>query len=274
MTSWTRESINLANNYDYLDRLYTIYLIISNVRRNLSPEVMNNLASMLLPTPNFARGELLNLLLEQEVFPIKDPYVAYLRRDRTAIERNPNTVNRIETTIANMGYQNVLREITRPIEANRQMGQHFKNWVNSQYFRYEKTNDINHFLTTDTLLVFIGSDKVMAEVAQDYFGYQKGKGIDFIAKKGQSVAIGEAKFLTDFGGHQNAQFNDANNIISINAFAPSNYQIFPIAILDGVLYIQNTANGNATNNKMANFLNNSDKLIMSALLLIDFIETL
>ena len=25
MTSWTRESINLANNYDYLDRLYTIY---------------------------------------------------------------------------------------------------------------------------------------------------------------------------------------------------------------------------------------------------------
>ena len=98
---------------------------------------MNNLASMLLPTPNFARGELLNLLLEQEVFPIKDSYVAYLRRDRTAIERNPNTVNRIETTIANMGYQNVLREITRPIEANRQMGQHFKNWVNSQYFRYK-----------------------------------------------------------------------------------------------------------------------------------------
>ena len=80
MTSWTRESINLANNYDYLDRLYTIYPVISNVRRNLSPEVMNNLASMLLSTPNFARGELLNLLLEQEVFPIKDSYVAYLRR--------------------------------------------------------------------------------------------------------------------------------------------------------------------------------------------------
>jgi putative type II site-specific deoxyribonuclease len=77
---------------------------------------------MFSPTPNFSRGDLLELLLEQEVFPIKDSYVAYLRRDRSAIERNPNTVTRIENTIVNMGLVNVLREITRPIEANRQMG--------------------------------------------------------------------------------------------------------------------------------------------------------
>lgn len=77
---------------------------------------------MFSPTPNFSRGDLLELLLEQEVFPIKDSYVAYLRRDRSAIERNPNAVTRIENTIVNMGLVNVLREITRPIEANRQMG--------------------------------------------------------------------------------------------------------------------------------------------------------
>ena len=77
---------------------------------------------MFSPTPNFSRGDLLELLLEQEVFPIKDSYVAYLRRDISAIERNPNTVTRIENTIVNMGLVNVLREITRPIEANRQMG--------------------------------------------------------------------------------------------------------------------------------------------------------
>ncbi|EAI3980343.1 TPA: type II restriction endonuclease [Campylobacter jejuni] len=275
MTHWTQQSIILANNYNYLDKLYSVYPVIPNIRRNLSQEVINNLNSMLLPAPNFNRGDLLKLLLNQEVFPIKDSYVAYLRRDKSAIERNPDTVTRIENTIVNMGLDEILREITRPIEANRQMGQLFKNWINSPFFRFEKTDNIDYFLKTDTLLIFMGSDNLMAQVAKDYFGYQKDKGIDFIAKKGKNVAIGEAKFLTDFGGHQNAQFNDAINILSFDAFAPCNYKIFPIAILDGVLYIQNTTRGIASTNKMANFINlSTTELIMSALLLGDFIVSL
>lgn len=275
MTYWTEQSLILANNHDYLDRLYSVYPVNSNIRRNLSQEVINNLTSMFSPTPNFSRGDLLKLLLEQEVFPIKDSYVAYLRRDRSAIERNPNTVTRIENTIVNMGLADVLREITRPIEANRQMGQLFKNWINSPYFGFEKTNDVDYFLRTDSLLVFIGNDSSMAQLAKDFFGYKKNKGIDFIAKKGINVAIGEAKFLTDFGGHQNAQFNDANNILSIDAFMPSDYRVFPIAILDGVLYIQNTIRGMASNNKMASFISSStNELIMSALLLSNFTATL
>ncbi|WP_072216539.1 type II restriction endonuclease [Campylobacter coli] len=275
MTHWTQQSIILANNYNYLDKLYSVYPVIPSIRRNLSQEVINNLNSMLLPAPNFNRGDLLKLLLNQEVFPIKDSYVAYLRRDKSAIERNPDTVTRIENTIVNMGLDEILREITRPIEANRQMGQLFKNWINSPFFRFEKTDNIDYFLKTDTLLIFMGSDNLMAQVAKDYFGYQKDKGIDFIAKKGKNVAIGEAKFLTDFGGHQNAQLNDASNILSLDAFAPCNYQIFPIAILDGVLYIQNTTRGIASTNKMANFINlSTTELIMSALLLGDFIVSL
>lgn len=43
------------------------------------------------------------------------------------------------------------------------------------------------------------------------------------------MVIGEAKFLTDFGGHQNAQFNDAISTIMTDIDA------IKIAILDGVL---------------------------------------
>ena len=44
--------------------------------------------------------------------------------------------------------------------------------------------------------------------------------------------IGEAKFLTDRGGHQNAQLNDALATISSDANAVK------VAILDGVCYIE------------------------------------
>ncbi|MCR8685652.1 hypothetical protein [Campylobacter ureolyticus] len=274
MTLWTQNSLELANNYDYLDRLYSVYPVISNIRRNLDQETINELSSMLTSPPNFERGNLLRLLLNLDIFPIKDSYVAYLRRDRSAIDRNPNTVCRIENIIVNMGLTNVLNEITRPIEANRQMGQHFKNWVNSTNFNFDKTDNIDVFLNTDTLMVFIGNDNIMLNLAKDIFGYTGNKGIDFIAKRGENVAIGEAKFLTDFGGHQNAQLNDAKNILLDGSFTPCDYQIFPIAILDGVLYIQNTAT-RMTKNHMSEFVNNStNELIMSALLLSSFVVTL
>jgi hypothetical protein len=43
--------------------------------------------------------------------------------------------------------------------------------------------------------------------------------------------IGEAKFLSDFGGHQAAQFSDAINLLNSSADA------IKVAILDGVIYI-------------------------------------
>ena len=59
--------------------------------------------------------------------------------------------------------------------------------------------------------------------------YNRDKGLDFIARFNNKYIIGEAKFLTDFGGHQNAQFSDAIEIIK------SNTEAINIAILDGVL---------------------------------------
>ena len=73
--------------------------------------------------------------------------------------------------------------------------------------------------------------------------------------------IGEAKFLTDFGGHQNAQFSDA-----ISTIQTPNVKAIKIAILDGVLYIKGK-------NKMYKEITTTYKNynIMSALVLREFL---
>lgn len=56
--------------------------------------------------------------------------------------------------------------------------------------------------------------------------------MDLVARFNGKYVIGEAKSLTDFGGHQNAQFNDA-----IATIKTPELKAVPIAILDGVLFI-------------------------------------
>lgn len=76
--------------------------------------------------------------------------------------------------------------------------------------------------------------------------------------------IGEAKFLTDFGGHQYAQFDDA-----ISTLKAKRVKATKIAILDGVLYIEG-------NNKMHKYLAKHKERfnIISALVLREFLYQL
>ncbi len=73
--------------------------------------------------------------------------------------------------------------------------------------------------------------------------------------------VGGAKFLTDFGGHQNAQFNDA-----ISTIQAKGVKAVKIAILDGVLFIEEK-------NKMYKLITEVYKNynIMSALVLREFL---
>jgi hypothetical protein len=94
--------------------------------------------------------------------------------------------------------------------------------------------------------------------------YSRDKGLDFIGRFNKRYVIGEAKFLTDFGGHQNAQFNDA-----IDTITNRSVKAITIAILDGVLYIK-------TNNKMYRDITAtySNCNIMSALVLREFLYSI
>jgi hypothetical protein len=97
--------------------------------------------------------------------------------------------------------------------------------------------------------------------AKEHLNYKHNKGLDFIGHFNGKYIIGEAKFLIDFGGHQNAQFNDA-----IATIKTKNIEAVKMAVLDGVLYIKG-------NNKMHKGITRKFKNenIMSALVLREFL---
>ena len=262
MNLWTQKSIDLAGQSNYLDQLYRVYPMWVNVRRELSESTQNEIRTYL----NNQNGKnLLNVLLEQEIFPIKDSYVAYLKRDKTAINRNPATVSRLAGMLIEMGFDEILDKTTVPKETNRQIGPLFKNWISSGALGVPVTDDVEKFLSYQENIVFNASDKAMQNFAKDHLGYQHEKGLDFIAKFNNKFIIGEAKFLTDFGGHQNAQFNDA--ITTMRApLAESDYTVQTIAILDGVLYIKGQ-------NKMFKDLSSfkDNEVVISTVLLRDYL---
>ncbi len=120
---------------------------------------------------------------------------------------------------------------------------------------------LERFTSTDGDAILDGSDSELMHFASEQLNYKYNKGLDFICRINGKYVIGEAKFLTDFGGHQNAQFNDAISIVSLKKV-----NAVRVAILDGVLYIGNR-------NKMHKFLLEHKKKynIMSALVLREFL---
>ena len=90
MNYWTELSIEYANQRSYLDDLFTIYPTIPEGIRSVNEE------SWELITTAFHDNQqitLLQELLKLDLFPIKDSYIAFLKRDKNAIFRNPNTVS-------------------------------------------------------------------------------------------------------------------------------------------------------------------------------------
>ncbi|TCP16481.1 Tsp45I type II restriction enzyme [Nicoletella semolina] len=108
----------------------------------------------------------------------------------------------------------------------------------------------------------------MSDFAKEFLGYGHDKGLDFIAKFNDTYIIAETKFLTDFGGHQNAQFNDAISTMK-SQLSQTDKKVKAISILDGVLYI----NGN---HKMMKALCSFDdsEVVISSVLLRDYLYQL
>ena len=94
MNIWTQRSIELANQYDYLDQLFKVYPLSANEKRGLNADTIAQLKVFLEKKDSTS---LINLLLDQvkskngeaHIFPIKYSYVSYLKNDRSAIDRNP-----------------------------------------------------------------------------------------------------------------------------------------------------------------------------------------
>lgn len=265
MNIWTEKSVEYANQGNYLDELYKVYPIIPNGRRRLSDQTKEELKSLFDSEDN---RSLIQGLLDLEVFPVKDSYVAFLKRDRASIDRNPETVNRIAGNVKQMGFEEMIERCTQPKETNRQIGPMFKSWIDKGVIGAKIYRDPDEFYESKGNAVFNGSDEVMKSFCKSHLGYSRTKGIDFIARFNDVYVVGESKFITDFGGHQNAQFEDAINTIKTPFRSDDGRKVLPIGILDGVLYIKNEG-------KLYKYLEcNPDMIIVSALILREFLYSL
>lgn len=265
MNYWTEISVKFANQRNYLDELYRVYPISPNLRRDLPNNIVNSITESFNNRNNLL---LIKNLLTLDLFPLKDSYIPYLRKDKTAIDRNPNTVNRIAGNLYSMGLDVIFDKCGEPKETNRQMGPMFKNWLRTGVLGCTIYEDENEFLNSTENSILVVSDARMKDFAVKNLGYKRyDKGLDFIGKFNNKYVVGEAKFLTDFGGHQNDQFVDAIMTIT-SEFENVGKTVIPVAIVDGVIYIKGK-------HKLYKHLTSHDnQIILSALVLREFLYSL
>jgi len=259
MNQFLELSIEYAQQRSYLDDLYSVYHTIPNGIRDINQTVWLRVEKAFNDNDKEA---LVRNLLDLDLFPLKDSYVAFLRNDRSALSRNPKTVSRLACEIMDMGLDKIYECCSQPKEKNRQMGPMFKNWIRSGRLGFPVLS-IEDFTKTSGDAVLDAGDAAMKDFAEKQIGYSHAKGLDLIARVNGHYVIGEAKFLTDSGGHQNTQFNDAISTLECGANA------IKVAILDGVLYIKGKG-------KMYEDITTAHKNhnIMSALLLRNFLYSI
>lgn len=257
MNKWTKLSIEYANQRSYLDDLFQVYPTIPEGIREINEDVWAEVKKSFKKKDN---DLLIRQLLKFDLFPIKDSYIAYLKRDGSAINRNPRTINRICGRLYEMGLDKIFERCSEPKETNRQIGPMFRDWLKRKSLGVEPVS-LDEFLSNDKDAILDAGDNAMMNFAKEHLGYNHNKGLDFVGRFNKQFVIGEAKFLTDFGGHQNAQFNDA-----ISTIQAKGVKAVKIAILDGVLFIEGK-------NKMYKSITETykDYNIMSALVLREFL---
>ena len=118
MNKWVQKSIDLAAKPGYLDKLYKIYPIQRGISRDLKAETVKKIRNA---TKSKNKIELIRTLLaEVDLFPIKDSYIAYLRKSPKALESNPKTAERIGGTLLEMGFEAIIENSGQPKETDRQ----------------------------------------------------------------------------------------------------------------------------------------------------------
>lgn len=123
MNHWTKLSIEYANQRSYLDDLFQVYPTIPEGIRDINDSLWKQVEKAFSKKDNIS---LLENLLKLDLFPIKDLYVAYLKRDKKSLKRNPATADRLCGRLYEMGLDEIFSRSSEPKETNRQIGPLFK----------------------------------------------------------------------------------------------------------------------------------------------------
>lgn len=256
MNKWIKKSIEIANAPGYLDKLSKIYIMNVNPERPLDSDTEKSICKAFKDRNT---KNLIKLLLEAEIFPVKDSYIGFIRAKKGAIEQNPKTIERIGKRLYGLGLDKLIQEATRPKETNRQLGSAFRSWLPSLGYPILKEDA---FTKAKGVAFLAGSDKVLKEYAAKHLGCKLTKGIDVLFKKDNTYVIGEAKFLTTPGGEQDRGFDDASKFIKSKSGKAKR-----IALIDGYIWLKR-------NKGIYNKIVKSNLDIFSALLLKELIQDL
>lgn len=256
MNKWIQKSIQLANSGGYLDKLFKIYPIeLGDIRRSIPDNIKSKIQNV-FKSKN--KADLIKELLKLPKFPIDDPYIASLRRHPFLLLKNPKTIERIGKKLFSMGIDTVLDLAGKPKSPSRQLGHSFKNWLRTLDYPFLEEDDFKEY---SDIAFLEGSDKKLKKFAVEELNIRNlKKGIDFILKIKNKFVLGEAKFLTDYGGTQNNQFRDA---ISVARITKKN--VIGIAVIDGIVWFKSNA-------YMYKTVKSLDGTALSALLLEEFIK--
>lgn len=265
MNIWIEKSIALATKDSYLDQLCRIYPVYTSEQRELTEATENAIREYLVKKDGV---NLLKILLKQQIFPIKDPYVSFLKRDKTAFERNPATFSRLVDALLAMSFEEILEKTTIPRDTKRNIGELLRKWVNRGALGVPVCQDPQQFMDYPGNAVFDGSDGAMRELTQ-HLGYGHHEWLDFIGKFNGTFVLGEANYLGDFGGNQYMKFKDSLATLR-SPLRETAHRVRIIAILDGVLYL------NKLRNRMCADLQAlpDHEIVISVILLRDFLYSL
>ena len=118
MNYWTQLSAEYAQQRSYLDDLFQVYPTIPEGIRELNESKWRGVEEAFGSHNN---ERLVRELLKLDLFPIKDSYIAYMKRDPSSVSRNPRTVNRIAGRLYEMGIEKIWERCSEPKETNRQI---------------------------------------------------------------------------------------------------------------------------------------------------------
>ncbi len=268
MNKWVEKSINLANSSGYLDKLADIYPVNLTLARTINPAEQEKIKDLF----NRKRAkELINELLKLDRFPIDDPYVGFLRKDKGAINKNPKTVKRISNRLYRMGLENLIMGASKEKSPSRQVGQMFRKWIHKIGYPVLSKSE---FLSIDGVAFLDGGDAALVNFAREELGYGGQKGLDAVLKVGDKFILAETKLITTNGGTQDKSFREGVSFIKAK---DKKRDIIKIAIFDGVVWIV-SEKAKLGKKKLSLYetvikLKNNE-IVLSALLLKDFVESL
>lgn len=255
MNKWVGKSIKLANSKGYLDNLFAVYPIEIGTDREISREIKTKIGKAL---KDKNRMDLIMALLKLPRFPVDDPYIASLRKHPHLLEKNPQTIKRIGGKVLSMSASKLLKLAGKPKSPSRQFGHSFKKWLLKIKYPFLEERKFKNYKGTAFLG---GSDKQLKQFAVRELKIKRlSRRPDFILKIKNKFILGEAKFLTDYGGTQNNQFDGALKITHLKS-----NNVMGVAVLDGIVWFSNKS-------YMHKKIKKSNRVALSALLLKQFIQ--